>query len=125
MKYFIFLLLILSLNLNAQNTDYKIINANVFITYIDTTNTCNTLVLNSTDWKFIKYLDKDFWTIKLKLTNKNKVFIKTDLRKKHSNEDDILMYLLCDIYPENNQICFKILNKKLIPERFLNKINLK
>ena len=112
MKYFIFLLLILSLNLNAQNTDYKIINANVFITYIDTTNTCNTLVLNSTDWK-------------LKLTNKNKVFIKTDLRKKHSNEDDILMYLLCDIYPENNQICFKILNKKLIPERFLNKINLK
>ena len=82
MKYFIFLLLILSLNLNAQNTDYKIINANVFITYIDTTNTCNTLVLNSTDWKFIKYLDKDFWTIKLKLTNKNKVFIKTDLRKK-------------------------------------------
>lgn len=94
MKYFIFLLLILSLNLNAQNTDYKIINANVFITYIDTTNTCNTLVLNSTDWKFIKYLDKDFWTIKLKLTNKNKVFIKTDLRKKHSNEDDILMYLL-------------------------------
>jgi hypothetical protein len=35
MKYFIFLLLILSLNLNAQNSDYKIINANVFITYID------------------------------------------------------------------------------------------
>lgn len=65
MKYFIFLLLILSLNLNAQNTDYKIINANVFITYIDTTNTCNTLVLNSTDWKFIKYLDEEYHILKI------------------------------------------------------------